>query len=60
VLQVNGKNRSRVTVPANAAEESVRELAMADAKIQAALEGKQILKVILVKGKLVNVVVKSN
>ncbi len=58
VLQVNGKNRSRITVPADAEEDQIRESALADEKIKAAIEGKEIVKVIVVKGKLVNIVVK--
>ena len=56
VLQINGKNRSRITVPADANEEHVRDLALADEKIKAIVEGKQVTKVIIVKGKLVNMV----
>jgi leucyl-tRNA synthetase len=55
-VQVNGKLRGRVAVPADSAEEFVRERALADDKVKAALEGKQLTKVIVVAGKLVNVV----
>ncbi|HTK95536.1 MAG TPA: leucine--tRNA ligase [Terriglobales bacterium] len=58
VVQVNGKVRSRLSVPADAAEDAVRERALADEKVRAALDGKQIVKAIVVPGKLVNVVVK--
>ncbi len=58
VVQINGKVRSHVTVPATASQEQVRELALGDEKSKAALEGKQVVKVIVVPGKLVNVVVK--
>ncbi len=57
-LQVNGKVRSRVTVPADASEEEVRQRALADPKIQGLLEGKQIIKVVVVRNKLVNVVMR--
>jgi leucyl-tRNA synthetase len=57
VVQVNGKLRGRVSVPANAAEEVVREAALQDPNVQKWTEGKPIRKVIVVKGKLVNVVV---
>ena len=57
-VQVNGKLRSRVVVPADSAEETILERALADEKIQAAIAGKQIVKKIYVPGKLVNVVVK--
>ena len=58
VVQVNGKIRARITVPADASEDQIRERALADDKVKAALEGKQIVKVIVVPGKLVNIVVK--
>jgi leucyl-tRNA synthetase len=57
-VQINGKLRSVVKVDANATEEQVRDAAMADAKIAAALEGKEVVRVILVPRKLVNIVVK--
>ncbi len=57
-VQVNGKLRSRITVPAEAGEDLIRELALADEKVKSAIAGKQIVKVIIVPGKLVNVVVK--
>jgi leucyl-tRNA synthetase len=57
-VQINGKLRSRITVPADSSEELVRERALADEKVKAAVEGKQIVKVIMVSGKLVNVVVR--
>ena len=57
VIQVNGKLRSQITVEANATEEQIRAAALADATVQKWTEGKQVRKVIVVKGKLVNVVV---
>ena len=57
-VQVNGKLRGRVVVPADATEEAVLERALADEKVQAAIAGKQIVKKIYVPGKLVNIVVK--
>ncbi|MGO9515579.1 MAG: leucine--tRNA ligase [Candidatus Korobacteraceae bacterium] len=57
-VQINGKVRSRIVVPADAAEDQVRELAIADPKIAAAIEGKEIVKVLVVKGRLVNIAVK--
>jgi leucyl-tRNA synthetase len=57
-LQVNGKVRSRITIPVDASEEQVRELALADEKFKAAIEGKEILKVLVVKGRLVNIAVR--
>jgi leucyl-tRNA synthetase len=57
-VQVNGKLRARITVPADASEDVMRERALADEKVKAAIEGKQIVKVIVVPGKLVNIVVR--
>jgi leucyl-tRNA synthetase len=57
-VQVNGKLRSRVSVPAFASEEFIVEHALADEKIRAAIAGKQIVKKIYVPSKLVNVVIK--
>ncbi len=56
-IQVNGKVRSRVTVPADAAAEQVRAAALADEKVAAALAGREPRKLIVVPGRLVNVVV---
>jgi len=57
-VQINGKVRSRIVVPADATEEFVLERALADEKVRAAIAGKQIVKKIYVSGKLVNLVVK--
>ncbi len=57
-LQINGKLRSHVAVPAEAPEALVRERALTEEKVKAAVEGKQVVKVIVVPGKLVNVVVR--
>jgi len=57
-VQINGKLRGRVVVPADATEQFVVERALADEKIQSAIAGKQILKKIFVPGKLLNLVVK--
>jgi leucyl-tRNA synthetase len=57
-VQINGKLRSRVVVPADATEDVIRERALADEKTKAAIVGKQIVKVIVVPAKLVNIVVR--
>jgi leucyl-tRNA synthetase len=57
-VQINGKLRSRVVVPADSSEDFVKERALADEKIAAMLAGKQIVKVIYVPGKLVNIVIR--
>ena len=56
-IQVNGKVRSRVTVPADADRDAVLAAALAEEKIVAALDGREPRKVIVVPGRLVNVVV---
>ncbi|TCO64690.1 leucine--tRNA ligase [Actinocrispum wychmicini] len=55
-VQVNGKVRSRVVVPADASQEDVRAAALADDKIVALTNGNEPRKVIVVPGRLVNVV----
>ncbi len=55
-IQVNGKVRSRVTVPAGAAPDAVQQAALADEKIVALVDGKAPRKVIVVPGKMVNIV----
>ncbi|WP_158751925.1 leucine--tRNA ligase [Acidobacterium sp. S8] len=58
-VQVNGKLRAVIRVAAGADDETIREAIKADAKVQAAVVGKEIVKAIVVKGKLVNIVVKG-
>jgi leucyl-tRNA synthetase len=57
-VQVNGKLRGLVVVPANATEDQIKQTALADEKVKAALADKEIVKVIVVPKKLVNIVVK--
>jgi leucyl-tRNA synthetase len=57
-VQINGKLRSRIVVPADATENLVRERALSESKIKAMLDGKQIVKVIVVPAKLVNIVIR--
>jgi leucyl-tRNA synthetase len=57
-VQVNGKLRGKVVVAAGTADDRVREAALADEKAKVFIDGKQIVKVIIVPGKLVNIVVK--
>ncbi len=56
-VQVNGKLRSRIVVDAEAGEEQVKETALSDEKVRKHINGKQVRKVIYIKGKLVNIVV---
>jgi len=57
-VQINGKLRSRIVVPADAPGDVVEGHALSEAKIKAMLDGKQIVKVIVVPAKLVNIVVR--
>jgi leucyl-tRNA synthetase len=57
-IQLNGKLRSRIAVPAETPESTVQERALADEKVKASMDGKQVVKVIVIPGKLVNIVVK--
>ncbi|MGA9471383.1 MAG: class I tRNA ligase family protein, partial [Terriglobales bacterium] len=57
-VQVNGKLRGKVVVPATAPDDDVKQAALADQKVQAAIAGKPVVKVIVVPGKLVNIVVR--
>lgn len=58
VLQVNGKVRGRLTVPAEATKEELEKIAMADANVQAHIGDATVRKVICVPGHLVNIVAK--
>jgi len=56
-VQVNGKLRGRVTAPAGASDDQLRDLALADPAVRAHTDGKTIRKVVIGKGPLVSVVV---
>jgi len=58
VVQVNGKVREKLEVPADADEDAVRQAALASEKVQGWLEGKTLVKTVFVPGKLVGLVVK--
>ena len=58
VLQVNGKVRGRLTVPAAATKEDLEKIAMADANVKAHIGDAVVRKVICVPGRLVNIVAK--
>ena len=57
-VQINGKVKSIVTIPADADEQAMLDIARADEKVAAALSGMQVVKTIVVKGKIINIVVK--
>ncbi len=57
-VQVNGKLRARITVPAGADQDEILRAALANERIAEMVQGKEIIKKIVVPGKLVNIVVK--
>jgi leucyl-tRNA synthetase len=56
-VQVNGKVRGKLTVPADIDDDALKERALADERVRAAVAGKRVVKVIVVPRKLVNIVV---
>jgi leucyl-tRNA synthetase len=56
-VQVNGKLRGRLTVPADISDDRLKDLALSDEAVQAHIAGKAVRKVIVAKGRLVSVVV---
>ncbi len=58
-VQVNGKLKGVVSLPVDCDEETAKAAALADEKVKAAVEGKNIAKVIVVKNKIINIVVKG-
>jgi leucyl-tRNA synthetase len=59
VVQVDGKVRGRVVAGAAAPDAEVRDLALADGKVQPWLSGRQVAKVVVVPGRLVNIVTRA-
>ena len=57
-VQINGKVRSRIVVAADSSEDHVKEVALADERVQAALGGKPISQIRVIPGRLVNIVAK--
>jgi leucyl-tRNA synthetase len=55
-VQISGKLRSRIVVPVDATKEQVEQAALADEKVKGHIEGKTVRKVIVVPGKMVNIV----
>jgi leucyl-tRNA synthetase len=58
VVQVNGRLRAHIQVPADADQETIRGLALADEKVASLAHGKTVAQVVVVPGRLVNVVLK--
>lgn len=59
VLQVNGKLRDRIDLPLDTPEEEIKKYALSSEKLKNYIEGKKILKEIVIPNKLVNIVVKD-
>jgi leucyl-tRNA synthetase len=57
-VQINGKLRAVISIPREADNEALQKAALEEERVQAAIAGKQIIKVIIVPGKLINIVVK--
>ncbi|MCD2346588.1 leucine--tRNA ligase [Clostridium guangxiense] len=57
-IQVNGKIKARITIPSNLKDEEIKSISLDNETVKAATTGKNIVKVIVIKGRLVNIVVK--
>ena len=57
-VQINGKVRARVDVPTDASKEEIEAIAVADERVTSLIEGKNVVKTIVVPGRMVNLVVK--
>jgi leucyl-tRNA synthetase len=57
-VQINGKLRGRIQATPDTSEDELREAALADEKVRAHMEGRQVVKVIVVPQRLVNIVVR--
>ena len=59
VVQVDGRVRGRLTAAVGAREAEIREMALADGKVIPWLDGRQVAKVVVVPGRLVNIVTRG-
>ncbi|MBU5591393.1 leucine--tRNA ligase [Clostridium sp. MSJ-4] len=57
-IQINGKIKSRINIPSGLTEDAIKEEALNNEEIKVFIEGKTVVKVIVIKGRLVNIVVK--
>lgn len=57
-IQINGKIKERIMIPSDANDEEIKALSLATSAIQKETDGKTVVKVIVIKGRLVNIVVK--
>ncbi|HEX8949980.1 MAG TPA: leucine--tRNA ligase [Dissulfurispiraceae bacterium] len=59
VIQVNGKLRAKISAPAGLSDEEAKQRSLGEPKIREFLDGKEIKKIVVVKGRLVNIVVSN-
>lgn len=57
VVQINGKLRAKIIAPAGISDDDAKQMALKEQRIKEMLDGKQVKKVVVVKGKLVNIVI---
>lgn len=57
VVQINGKLRSKITVPADAGDKELEEISLQDARVREFIQGKNVRKIVVVPKKLINIVV---
>ena len=57
-IQVNGKIKARINVPSDMSEDGIKEASLDNEDVKKSLEGKTVAKVIVIKGRLVNIVAK--
>ena len=57
-IQINGKIKAKTNISTGLSEDEIKEIALAEPHIVEALEGKNVVKVIVIKGRLVNIVAK--
>ena len=59
VVQIRGKVRSKIVMPTDADQTQIERAALADDRIAALIAGKEVVKIIVVPGRLVNIVTKG-
>ncbi|MDD3013948.1 MAG: leucine--tRNA ligase [Candidatus Gastranaerophilales bacterium] len=59
VVQINGKVRDKFTMPVNSSNEEIEKVAMDSEKVQSYIEGKELVKIIVIPNRLINIVLKG-
>ena len=57
-VQINSKIKAKIVVPSNASQQEIQDIALSDSQVKAALGEQQVLKVIVIPKRLVNIVAK--